>query len=292
MENVGIPTSSTRRNERRSKPRKPEDEDENERNNADAFKARKPPSRAHMTDEELVREWYAILPSMPYLTRKQVEEYKTMFDDLDIESDGRISAEDIQERLRQVGSFKTIKQIKKNLRRYDSDGNGTLDFCEFLTLMLHDLNLSNPQETLRSVFLTFDEDTDGKITAAELKRTMEMVGIPVSMREAKFVIQMADREGDGELCYDEFVDFVLGAEQHEKPGAEGITSDAEKATKDGAGVEYLAPRLLTTRLGQFFSRSSATETNDGRKSARRNARRGGDSDEEEVLSDEENVVLG
>jgi hypothetical protein len=68
MENVGIPTSSTRRNERRSKPRKPEDDDENERNNAaDAFKARKPPSRAHMTDEELVREWYAILPSM-YVT--------------------------------------------------------------------------------------------------------------------------------------------------------------------------------------------------------------------------------
>ena len=59
--------ASTRRNNRRSKPRKPEDEDENERNNADAFKARKPPSRAHMTDEELVREWYAILPSM-YVT--------------------------------------------------------------------------------------------------------------------------------------------------------------------------------------------------------------------------------
>ena len=46
------------------------------------------------------------------------------------------------------------------------------------------------------------------------KRTMEMVGIPVSMREAKFVIKMADREGDGELCYDEFVDFVLGADPH------------------------------------------------------------------------------
>ena len=37
-----------------------------------------------------------------------------------------------------------------------------------------------------------------------------MVGIPVSMREAKFVIQMADREGDGELCYDEFVRFRVG----------------------------------------------------------------------------------
>ena len=60
--------SSTRRNNRRSKPRKPEDEDENERSNDDdAFKARKPPSRAHMTDEELVREWYAILPSI-YVT--------------------------------------------------------------------------------------------------------------------------------------------------------------------------------------------------------------------------------
>jgi hypothetical protein len=57
--------SSTRRNNRRSKPRKPEDEDENERSNDDdMFKARKPPSRAHMTDEELVREWYAIFSSI------------------------------------------------------------------------------------------------------------------------------------------------------------------------------------------------------------------------------------
>ena len=56
--------SSTRRNNRRSKPRKPEDEDENERSNDDdMFKARKPPSRAHVTDEELVREWYAIFSS-------------------------------------------------------------------------------------------------------------------------------------------------------------------------------------------------------------------------------------
>ena len=56
--------SWTRRNNRISKPRKPEDEDENERSNDDVFKARKPPSRAHMTDEELVREWYAIFPSI------------------------------------------------------------------------------------------------------------------------------------------------------------------------------------------------------------------------------------
>ena len=57
--------SSTRRDNRRSKPRKPEDEDENERSNDDdMFKARKPPSRAHVTDEELVREWYAIFSSI------------------------------------------------------------------------------------------------------------------------------------------------------------------------------------------------------------------------------------
>ena len=52
-----------------------------------------------MTDEELVREW-------PYLTRKQVEEYKSMFDDLDVEGTGRITAEDIQVRLEQVGRSK------------------------------------------------------------------------------------------------------------------------------------------------------------------------------------------
>jgi calmodulin len=234
-----------------------------------------------------------VLPSKfsqnrPYLTRKQVEEYKIMFDDLDVTTDGKITAEDIQERLRQVGSFKTIKQIKKNLKRYDTDGSGALDFCEFLTLMLHDLNLSNPQETLRNVFLTFDEDGDGKITPPALKRTMETVGIPLSLREAKFVVEMADREGDGELCYDEFVDFVLGNEEVHSSGAEG---EADDANKESAGVEYFAPMSLTTRLGSFF-RSSETGTQADASGKR--SRRGGDSDEEienAVLSDEENVVL-
>jgi len=269
--------ASKEKKKKTSKPRRPpaeEDDDDDRRRD-------KPPSRAHLTDEELVRDW-------PYLTRKQVEEYKTMFDDLDIEADGKITAEDIQERLRQVGSFKTIKQIKKNLKRYDTDGSGALDFCEFLTLMLHDLNLSNPQETLRNVFLTFDEDGDGKITAAELKRTMETVGIPLSLREAKFVIEMADREGDKELCYDEFVDFVLGNEYVHSSGAE---EEAGDANKESAGVEYFAPMSLTTRLGSFF-RSGQTGTQADASGER--GRRGGDSDEETenaVLSDEENVVL-
>ena len=231
-----------------------------------------------MTDEELVREW-------PYLTRKQVEEYKSMFDDLDVEGTGRITAEDIQVRLEQVGSFKTIKQIKRNLKRYDADGNGTLDFCEFLTLMLHDLNMSNPQETLRNVFLTFDEDRDGKIAAAELKRTMEMVGIPVSMREAKFVIKMADREGDGELCYDEFVDFVLGADPHPNgPGTEETETGrgGGAAEKESAGMEYLAPTSLTTRLGRFFRSSNEERTQKDRRE---------EDSEIDILSDEENAVL-
>ena len=257
------------------KPRKPSATIGNE-NNGGA--KRPPPSRARMTDEELVREW-------PYLTRKQVEEYKSMFDDLDVEGTGRITAEDIQVRLEQVGSFKTIKQIKRNLKRYDADGNGTLDFCEFLTLMLHDLNMSNPQETLRNVFLTFDEDRDGKIAAAELKRTMEMVGIPVSMREAKFVIKMADREGDGELCYDEFVDFVLGADPH--PNGSG-TEETETgrgggaAEKESAGMEYLAPTSLTTRLGRFFRSSNEERTQKDRRE---------EDSEIDILSDEENAVL-
>ena len=65
-----------------------------------------------------------------------------------------------------------------------------------------------------------------------------MVGIPVSMREAKFVIKMADREGDEELCYDEFVDFVLGADPH--PNGSGTeeteTGKRRAAEKESAGT--------------------------------------------------------
>lgn len=266
------------------KPSEPEKQDQKQ--------SKKPLSRMHMSDAELVREW-------PYLTRRQVEEYKTMFDDLDIEGDGRITAMDIQERLRQVGSYKSIKQIKKNLERYDSNGDGTLDFAEFLTLMLHDLNLSNPQETLRNVFLTFDDNGDGKITAAELKTTMNTVGITISMKEAKFVIKMADREGDGELCYDEFVDFVLGSEQHAKKSSAKESLNTNKTDGDEDenkeeityGDEYLQPPSgLVSKLGNFFTTTASKYPKDLADTT--TSTRSEIEESELVLSDEENVVLG
>ena len=103
-----------------------------------------------------------------------------------------------------------------------------------------------------------------------------MVGIPVSMREAKFVIKMADREGDGELCYDEFVDFVLGADPH--PNGSSGTEETETgrgggaAEKESAGMQYLAPTSLTTRLGRFFRSSNEGRKQKGVDGARREGR--------------------
>ena len=162
-------------------------------------------------------------------------------------------------RLEQVGScVKTIKQIKRNLKRYDADGNAPLDFCEFLTLMLHDLNTSNPQETLRNVFLTFDEDRDGKIAArAQLKRTHGHTWyVRCPCARAKFVIKMADRDIYLSLSLSlEFVDVCWADPHPNLSGTEQTDTHRKRRRRSQkrrarAWNPYPTPSL--SAIGAFF----------------------------------------
>ena len=50
----------------------------------------------------------------------------------------------------------------------DADGNGTIDFPEFLNLMARKMKDSDSEEELREAFKVFDKDGNGFISAAEV----------------------------------------------------------------------------------------------------------------------------
>lgn len=67
------------------------------------------------------------------------------------------------------------------IKEVDADGNGTIDFGEFLSLMGryrlfdYDRKMKNieSEEELRDVFKYFDTDNDGMITPNDLKRALK-----------------------------------------------------------------------------------------------------------------------
>ena len=95
------------------------------------------------------------------------------------------------------------------VREIDADGNGEIDFPEFLTMMLRKMNEGNPEKELMDVFMVFDKDGSGTISPDELRSAMRVIGEKLTDDEIEDAIKLADRSGDGEVDYDEFIQFVL-----------------------------------------------------------------------------------
>ena len=161
-------------------------------------------SRKHLTDEELASAW-------PYLTRAQVQEFKEAFDIFDVDGGGTITAEELGEVMKSLGQKPTRAQLEAMVREIDADGDGAIDFPEFLTMMLRKMNEGDPERELRDVFTVFDKDQSGTVSADELKSVMKVIGEKLTEQEIEDAIRLADTTGDGEVDYDEFIAFVLSS---------------------------------------------------------------------------------
>lgn len=59
----------------------------------------------------------------------------------------------------------------------DADGNNSIDFAEFMTLMARKMHDTDSEEEIREAFKVFDKNNDGHISAAELKHVMSELNL-------------------------------------------------------------------------------------------------------------------
>ncbi|CAN0911555.1 Calcium-dependent protein kinase 14 [Linum grandiflorum] len=85
----------------------------------------------------------------------------------------------------------------------DADGNGTIDYDEFITATMH-LNRMDREEHLYTAFQHFDKDNSGFITTEELQQALRDFGIN-DENELKDILAEVDSDNDGRINYDEFV---------------------------------------------------------------------------------------
>ncbi|XP_071941497.1 uncharacterized protein [Antedon mediterranea] len=71
----------------------------------------------------------------PSLTSKQIEAFQEVFDLFDTNGGGSINADELHSALESVDIYISHKEIEDVLSQIDVDGNGEIDFQEFLTLM-------------------------------------------------------------------------------------------------------------------------------------------------------------
>merc|ERR1711988_1174382 len=76
------------------------------------------------------------------------------------------------------------------------DGNGTIDFPEFLSLQARKMKDTDTEEELIEAFKIFDRDGSGFISVAELRHVMTNLGEKITDEEVDEMIREADVDGE------------------------------------------------------------------------------------------------
>ena len=143
------------------------------------------------------------------LTDETINQFHYLFDLFDKDSSGTITTKELGTVMRNLGQNPSEEELKQLIREVDLNGDGTIDFKEFLCLMVKKMDDSDIDQELQDAFKFFDGDKDGYITSLELRNAMNNLGDEYTPEEAEEMIKEGDLDNDGKISFDEFMKIVL-----------------------------------------------------------------------------------
>ncbi|XP_069116165.1 uncharacterized protein [Argopecten irradians] len=144
------------------------------------------------------------------LTKEQITEFKETFLLFDHDGDGTITTKELGHVMRSLGQNPTDAEIHDMISLVDSDGNGSIDFNEFLHLVAKRLQEADIETGLVEAFRLFDKDGNGYLTANELQSVVATSGEILTDAEVNMLMSEADVNNDGKVNYKEFVKLMTG----------------------------------------------------------------------------------
>ncbi len=142
------------------------------------------------------------------LSEERMAEYKAAFEIFDKDKDNAINDKELGAVMRNLGQNQSDEELKRMIHEVDLEGNGVINFHEFIYLMTKQMKENDTEEELIEVFKIFDRDGDGYINSHELRSVLSSLCEETNPDEIEEMIKEADIDGDGKVDYEEFVKMV------------------------------------------------------------------------------------
>ncbi|XP_042835637.1 troponin C, skeletal muscle isoform X1 [Panthera tigris] len=142
-------------------------------------------------------------------------EFKAAFDMFDADGGGDISVKELGTVMRMLGQTPTKEELDAIIEEVDEDGSGTIDFEEFLVMMVRQMKedaKGKSEEELAECFRIFDRNADGYIDAEELAEIFRASGEHVTDEELESLMKDGDKNNDGRIDFDEFLKMMEGVQ--------------------------------------------------------------------------------
>ncbi|KAJ6948563.1 calcium-dependent protein kinase 17 [Populus alba x Populus x berolinensis] len=126
------------------------------------------------------------------LSEEEIMGLKEMFKGMDTDNSGTITLEELKQGLAKQGTKLSEYEAKQLMEAADADGNGIIDYDEFITATMH-MNRMDREEHLYTAFQHFDKDNSGYITTEELEQALRDFGMHDG-RDIKEIISEVDAD--------------------------------------------------------------------------------------------------
>lgn len=122
--------------------------------------------------------------------------YRVVFEKYDADGSGAVDKKELQAVFAECGQSLTDEECGELMTEFDTDGNGELEFKEFLAMMSKLVAGPTNTELIDEMFSLFDKNKDGFIDADEVKTMMKEVGQSLTSADAR---KMVDEGAAGKL---------------------------------------------------------------------------------------------
>jgi len=157
------------------------------------------------------------------VTEEQMQEIREAFELFDADGSGKVDVRELKIAMRALGFDVKKAEVREMVAELGKDEHDAVDYDEFVKLMSRKMGRRDSREELRKLFELFDDDRSGKISFANLKRVVGMVGERMTDEEIQEMIDEADKDGDGEIGEEDFYRVM----RRKGASALDLTSDEE-----------------------------------------------------------------
>merc|ERR1711899_508456 len=146
---------------------------------------------------------------------EEIKRLGKRFKKLDLDNSGSLS----------VDEFMSLPELQQNplvqrvIEIFDDDGNGEVDFKEFIQGVSQFSVKGDKNSKLRFAFRIYDMDNDGFVSNGELFQVLKMmVGNNLKDTQLQQIVDktiiLYDKDNDGKISFDEFCQVVKNTDIH------------------------------------------------------------------------------
>ena len=144
------------------------------------------------------------------ISKEKLNELRDTFNFYDKDNSGCLNLNDMREVMKIVQKDREFDddEIIDMINEVDADGNGTIEFDEFLAIF-EKQNKRGAEENYREVFEKFDLDGNGRLSISEMKHGLKNFGTKLNDDEIDVILDVINIDDNGEIEYEEFIDFMV-----------------------------------------------------------------------------------